>query len=422
MKVNQNKIIGIIGLGYVGLPLFLLINKKFKVFGFDNDKTKIEMIKKNKSYNCDIPDKEFKSIKKDNIYLMETGLQKISKCNYLILCLPTPLRNNRPDMSFLKQVFKKIYPFLVKNQTIILESSVYPGATEEIFLKKLQQKFKIGKNFFLTYSPERIDPGTSTHSNKMRYQEITKLVSGYSKGCEKKILHLYEIIFKKVYLCRSIIVAETSKVFENIFRVVNIGLVNEMKILTNKLNINIHDVVEAAGTKPFGFKKFSPGPGIGGHCIPIDPVFMQWVAKKNKQKARFIDLGTKMNIEVNNWIVQKIINLIDKKKVNKLLIVGVAYKADINDIRESPSIKIFQKLSKVKKLDIEYTDPYIPSLSINNKEYYSINVNNYKEYDYTIICTDHSKIDYKKIKKESKIIIDTRGVYKNSKISKIIHL
>jgi UDP-N-acetyl-D-glucosamine dehydrogenase len=422
MKIDQNKIIGIIGLGYVGLPLLMLINKKFKVFGFDNDKTKIKMIKENKSYNSDIPNKEFKSIKKDNIYLMEKSLEKISKCNYLILCLPTPLKNDRPDMSYLQQVFKKIYPFLVKNQTIILESSVYPGATEEIFLKKLQQRFKIGKNFFLAYSPERIDPGTSAHANKMEYQDITKLVSGYSKSCEKKILHLYESIFKKIFLCKSIMVAETSKVFENIFRVVNIGLVNEMKILTNKLNINIHDVVDAAGTKPFGFKKFSPGPGIGGHCIPIDPVFMQWVAKKNKQKARFIDLGTKMNIEVNDWTVQKIIALINKKKISKLLIVGVAYKADINDIRESPSIKIFKKLIKIKMLDIEYTDPYIPNLSINKRLYYSANVKNYKKYDYIVICTDHSNVDYKKIKNESKMIIDTRGVYKNSKISKIIHL
>ena len=306
MKINQKKIIGIVGLGYVGLPLLLLINKKFKVFGFDNSKAKIEMIKKNKSYNSDIPDKEFKTIKKENIYYMDTNLEKISKCHYLILCLPTPLKKNHPDMSYLQKAFKKIYPFLTKNQTIILESSVYPGATEEIFLHKLQKKFKLGKNFFLAYSPERIDPGTSKHAKKMDFEKITKFVSGYSKNCQKKIIHLYKSIFKNIYLCKSIEVAETSKVFENIFRVVNIGLVNEMKILTNKLNINIHDVVEAAGTKPFGFKKFSPGPGIGGHCIPIDPVFMQWVAKKNKQKARFINLGTKMNTEVNNWIVKKI--------------------------------------------------------------------------------------------------------------------
>lgn len=420
MKVNQKKIIGIVGLGYVGLPLLLLINKKFKVFGFDNNKDKIEMIKKNKSYNSDISNKELWPIKKENIYYMEKNLEKISKCHYLILCLPTPLKNNRPDMSCIQKVFKKIYPFLKKKQTIVLESSVYPGATEEIFLNKLKKKFKVGKNFFLAYSPERIDPGTSKYLNKMAYEKITKLVSGYSKNCEKKILYLYKLVFKKIYLCKSIIVAETSKVFENIFRLVNIGLVNEMKILTNKMNINIHDVIDAAGTKPFGFKKFSPGPGVGGHCIPIDPVFMQWVLKK--QNARFISLGIKMNTEVNNWIVKKIIDLTNKKKVNHCLIVGVAYKADINDCRESPSVKIFEKLSKIKMLDIEYTDPYIRNLKINEKVYHSVNLNNYKKYDFAIICTDHTNLDYKKIQKKSKIIIDTRGVYKNSKYSNIVHL
>jgi len=420
MKVKQKKIIGIVGLGYVGLPLLLLINKKFKVFGFDNNKAKIEMIKKNKSYNSDISNKELRPIKKENIYYMEKNLEKISKCHYLILCLPTPLKNNRPDMSYIQRVFKKIYPFLKKNQTIVLESSVYPGATEKIFLNKLKKKFKVGKNFFLTYSPERIDPGISKNANKMAYDKITKLVSGYSKNCEKKIFYLYNLVFKNIYLCKSIIVAETSKVFENIFRLVNIGLVNEMKILTNEMNINIHDVVDAAGTKPFGFKKFSPGPGVGGHCIPIDPVFMQWVVKK--QNARFIDLGIKMNTEVNNWTVKKIIDLTNKKKMNHCLIVGVAYKADINDCRESPSVKIFEKLSKIKILDIEYTDPYIPNLKINEKIYHSVNVNNYKKYDFTIICTNHSNLDYKKIQKESKIIIDTRGVYKNSKHSNIVHL
>jgi UDP-N-acetyl-D-glucosamine dehydrogenase len=195
-----------------------------------------------------------------------------------------------------------------------------------------------------------------------------------------------------------------------------------MKILTNKLNVNIHDVVEAAGTKPFGFKKFSPGPGVGGHCIPIDPVFMQWVAKKNRQNAKFIELAAKMNTEVNNWIVKKIIDLTNKKKKTNFLIVGVAYKADINDYRESPSVKIFQKLSKYKMINIEYTDPYISSLQINKKMYHSVNVNNYKKYDFTIICTDHSNFNYKKIQKESKIIIDTRGVYKNSKHLNIVHL
>tara|TARA_B100000579_G_scaffold422109_1_gene423717 strand:+ start:1631 stop:2893 length:1263 start_codon:yes stop_codon:yes gene_type:complete len=420
MQLNKNKIIGIIGLGYVGLPLMLLVNKKYKVLGFDISEKKIEMLKNKKSYISDISDKEIVSIKDENLFLFNENLEQISKCNFLIFCLPTPLKKKYPDMSYIKRAFNKIYPYLKKNQTIILESSVYPGATEEIFLKKLKKKFKLGKNYFLTYSPERIDPGSPSLIKKLEYRNITKLVSGYTEKCEKKILNLYSSIFKNIYLCKSIIVAETSKIFENIYRAVNIGLVNEMKILTDKMKINIHDVVEAAGSKPFGFKKFSPGPGVGGHCIPIDPIFMKWVANKHKHKTKFIDLGAKMNIQITNWTIQKIISLIKNKK--KCLILGVAYKADINDIRESPSIKIFKKLLQIKNIDLDYYDPYINNFTLNKKVFYSKKVKNYGSYDFSIICTDHSNFDYKKIIKQSKKIIDTRGVYKDSKLSKIIHL
>ena len=422
MKRKDKKIIGVIGLGYVGLPLLLLMNKKFKVYGFDIDKKKIDLLKKNQSYISDISNKEISLIKNKNFFNLRDSLFKIPECNFLILCLPTPLRNKNPDMTYVKNAFETIYPFLKKNQTLILESSVYPGATEEIFVKKLRKKFIIGKNFFLTYSPERIDPGKPVNTEKLDYQKITKLVAGYTTKCEKKILKLYSSIFENIYLCKSIMVAETSKIFENIFRAVNIGLVNEMKILTDKMKINIHDVVEAAGSKPFGFKKFSPGPGVGGHCIPIDPIFMKWVAKKYKYKTKFIDLGSKMNVQVTNWTINKIQKMIKNKKSNKCLILGVAYKADINDLRESPSLKIFKKLSELKDVKIDYQDPYIKSFSYKKKVYFSKKIKNYKDYDYLIICTDHSNFDYKKIIKESKKIIDTRGVFKDSKLSKVIHL
>ena len=422
MKLNTNKTIGVIGLGYVGLPLLLLINKKFKVLGFDINKQKIEMIKSNKSYISDVSNKEIVSIKKKNVFLLEKNLKQISKCKFLILCLPTPLKKNKPDMSYIRRAFNKIYPYLKKNQTIIFESSVYPGATEEIFVKKLKKKFKLGKDYFLAYSPERIDPGGPGLGKKLEYSHITKLVAGYTKECEKKVLNLYSSIFKKIYLCKSIIVAETSKIFENIFRAVNIGLVNEMKILTNKMKINIHDVVEAAGTKPFGFKKFSPSPGVGGHCIPIDPIFMKWVANKHNHKTKFIDLGAKMNVQITNWTVQKIIELVKNKNKRKCLILGVTYKADINDIRESPSIKIFKKLLQIKNLHLDYYDPYIKNLIVNKKVFHSKKVKNYGSYDFSIICTDHSNFNYKKIIKESKKIIDTRGIFKDSKLSKVIHL
>ena len=317
--MQKKNIIGLIGLGYVGLPLLLQINKKFTVYGFDIDDHKIRLLKKKTSYISDISKQDLSSLKSERIFNLKYSLDKISECNFLILCLPTPLKKGEPDMSSIKKSLKLIFPYLKKKQTIILESSVYPGATEDILAKKIKTKFKIGKNFYLAYSPERIDPGKTNSFKKLAYQKINKLISGYTKNCENKIKYLYEKIFENIHVCKSIKVAETSKIFENIFRAVNIGLVNEMKILTNKMNINIHDVVEAAGTKPFGFKKFEPGPGVGGHCIPIDPVFMKWVANKYNYKTKFIDLGEKINIEVTNWIISKISNIIKKKKKRNVL-------------------------------------------------------------------------------------------------------
>ena len=421
MIKSKKNIVGLIGLGYVGLPLLLLINKKFNVFGFDIDQKKIETLKKNKSYISDILDSEIKRIDKNKIFNLKKELKQISNCKYLIFCLPTPLKKNIPDMSYIKNAFNLIFPYLRKNQTIVLESSVYPGATEEIFIKKINSKFKIGQNFFLTYSPERIDPGKNTSFKKLSYNKITKLISGYTKNCEKKIFNFYKKFFQNIYLCKSIKVAETSKIFENIFRAVNIGLVNEMKILTNKMNINIHDVVEAAGSKPFGFKKFVPGPGVGGHCIPIDPIFMKWIAKKYRHKTKFIDLGAKVNLEVTDWIIRKISSYIENKKT-KCLILGVTYKADINDIRESPSLRIMKALIKLNNCKVDFTDPFVDNIKINNKILKSIKVKNYNQYDLTILCTDHYKFNYKKILKESKKIIDTRGKFKDDRLDKIVHL
>lgn len=419
---KKKDIIGIIGLGYVGVPLLLLINKKFSVYGFDIDQEKIDLLKRNKSYISDISNREIISINKDQIFNIKKYVKKISDCKYIIICLPTPLKKNNPDMSYIKKTLEMTFPYLVKNQTIILESSVYPGATEDIFVKKISSKFKIGKNFFLTYSPERIDPGKKTKLKKTALYKINKLISGYTKNCEKRIYNLYKHIFQNIHLCKSIKVAETSKIFENTFRAVNIGLVNEMKILTNKMKINIHDVVESAGTKPFGFKKFAPGPGVGGHCIPIDPIFMKWAANKYNYKTKLIDLGAKLNLEVTDWITKKIYNLIKKKKKTKCLILGVAYKPNINDVRESPSLKILKKLNSIKNCEVNFIDPYVPNIEINNKTYQSVKIKNFKEYDLVILCTDHDKFNYKKILKESKIIIDTRGKFKDINLNKIIHL
>ena len=418
--MNKKKIVALIGLGYVGLPLFLLCSKQFKTIGFEIDKRKVRMLKNSISYISDIKNNELRKIEKKNILSMDE-IYEIKKCDYIILCLPTPLKKNMPDMSAIQHVAKSIYPYLKKNQTIILESSVYPGATEKIFLDLLNKKFKIGKNFFLGYSPERVDPGHSKKYKKMKYIEIPKLISGKTINCLKKLSKIYNSIFKYVYPCKTIKIAETAKIFENIFRAVNIGLVNEMKMLTNKMNINIHEVIDAAATKPFGFRKFSPGPGVGGHCIPVDPIFMQWVAKKHKTETRFIDLGVKTNFKITNWIIKKILTIFKGKKV-KCLLLGITYKPDINDLRESPSIKIFNRLLKNKNVKIDYNDPFIEKFKIGKNLFKNTIVKKHNSYDYIIICTNHSNYNYSQILKESKKIIDTRGVYKNNNSKKIIHL
>ena len=238
----------------------------------------------------------------------------------------------------------------------------------------------------------------------------------------KKNLSLYKSIFDSIYTCKSIEIAETAKIFENIFRSVNIAVVNEMKMITHKLNLNIHDVVEAAASKPFGFRKFVPGPGVGGHCIPVDPIFMSWLAKKKKQETKFINLSTVVNNNVTHWTLKKINEKLPKKKFLECLLLGIAYKKNINDYRESPSLKIFEKLISKKNCSLDVYDPYIKSFRIKNKIYKTIKVKNFKNYDCVILLTDHSSFNYKKILKESKLIFDTRGIYKNEKNKKIIHL
>ena len=416
------KKIAIIGLGYVGLPLYLLLNKlKFETYGFDVNKNKIELLNKNISYNSDILSSDLKKIRKKNFFSMDHIFQ-ISKCDYIIICLPTPLIGKTPDMSFIIDAFNKMFKFLKKGHTIILESTVYPGATKDIFEKKLNTKFTIGKNFYLTYSPERIDPGKKDFTP---YSEITKLISGYSKNCLKKIKFLYSKIFKNIYVCNTIEIAEFSKLFENAYRAVNIGLVNEIKILLNQMKLDMNEVVAAASTKPFGFTKFSPGPGMGGHCIPIDPVFISWIGKKYNFTTKFIDLSVKINRKVADWIFNKIYNYRFKSKKKSFLVLGLAYKKNINDSRESPAVYIIKKLLKNKNLKIDYFDPYIPEIKIGNKiikSIINISAKILKGYSAVIIFTDHDNINYKKILKNSNIIFDTRGVYAGVNSPKIIKL
>lgn len=419
--------VGIIGLGYVGLPILQLFSKKkIDCFGFDVDYTKVRSIKKNISYISDLSNKSLKIIKKNQIFSMDE-IKNIKKVDYIIFCLPTPLKNqNAPDMSILKNAFNRTRKFLKKNQTIILESTVYPGATRDIFLSYLNRRFTLGKNFFLCYSSERISPGqTNKKIFKFFLHNTTKVISGFDKNSIAKIKFLYNKVFEKLFLAKSIEIAEMSKLLENSYRSVNIGLINEIKMLCHRGNINFHDVISAASSKPFGFNAFSPGPGVGGHCIPIDPIFLNWYANKIKGKADLITIARKKNLDVTKFVNKNILRLLKKinsKKEKKILIIGVAYKKDINDYRESPSLKIINNFIK-KKIKFDYYDPYIDSIKLFNKKIKSIkNLNRISSYDIVTLVTDHTNLPYKKILSKSKILIDTRGYYAKYKNKNIIFL
>jgi len=421
----KKKIVGIIGLGYVGLPLTILLNKKFNTIGFDTDKNKIKYILKNKSYISDIKNKEIKLIKNKEFYF-KFNKKNIGKCDVIIICLPTPLANDKPDLSYIITAFENIYNFLRPNQLIILESTVYPGATKKIFEKKLKKKFNLGNNFYLGYSPERINPGSKKiKTNNYSYQSITKLVSGYSKTCRLKTNQIYSKVFKKTFECKDIETAETSKLYENIFRSVNIALVNNFKMFCYKFDLNVHDILDAADTKGFGFKKFLPGPGIGGHCIPIDPIFLEWFAKKKNFSTKFISLAKKVNIDTTNWILKHVTKNIFKNKKEKILVLGAAYKKNIDDIRESPFLHIANKIIKLKKLELFYHDPYVKSVKIKNTILCSINYKHIfkKRFEKILILTDHDFYPWKKISQITRSkIYDTRGVLKNYTKKNIFHL
>ena len=418
-KINQKKLtIGIIGLGYVGLPLAILFaKKKFRVFGFDIDKTKIQKINSNKSYINKISTKDISLLSRNNKFF--STYKNISNCDVIIICVPTPLsKGNKPDLSYIKEAFNKIKTKLKFGQTVILESTSYPGTTKEEFVDKLKNNFSIGKDLFIGFSSERINPGV----NENNIQKIPKVVSGYSSNCLEVVSLIYRKIFNEVVKTKSLQIAEFSKLLENIYRAVNIGFINEMKLVADKMNIDIFEVLKIANTKPYGFRRFNPGPGIGGHCIPIDPHYLYWKAKKIGISANFIKLSAETNSRVIDFIKKKIFKIIKLNNIKqpKVLLLGLAYKKNMDDIRESASIKLLEKLANTKISKLAYHDPYIKYKikNLNLKKIINldkISPTKIKYFDIVVIMTDHDIFDYKMIFKQSNMIIDCRGRYKINK-------
>ena len=410
---SKKATIGIIGLGYVGLPLAINYSKKnFNIIGFDLDNNKLQKLKKGISYIKRIKNETVVKLKKN--FFATSKFSNIIFCDVIIICVPTPLTSQkRPDLSYLKNTIKSIFPYIRKGQLISLESTSYPGTTKEELIDKFEQNFVIGEELFICFSPEREDPGNKYFKNI----DVPKIISGATKNCLKNGMAFYQSVFKSVVPVSTTETAEFTKLLENIYRSVNIGLVNEMKIIAHKMNINIHEVIKAAATKPFGFRPFTPGPGLGGHCIPIDPFYMAWKSKKIGYDPQFIKKSGEINSYMPQWIINNIKkNFVERKiklRNKNFLVIGVAYKSNIDDIRESPALEIIDLLKKMR-VNVKYHDPYIPKIDRIKKKKItlkSIQLNNVtlKKFDAVIIVTDHDNINYSLIQRSSKIIFDCRG-------------
>ena len=412
-KIIQKKfILGVIGLGYVGLPIAnRFINKGIKVYALEQDLVKVKKIKKGINYINNSSLKNFNYFKK-NKNNISNDYSILRNCDVVLICLPTPLKNKKPDMSFVYNCGKKIKKILKSYQLIILESTVFPGATIEFSKKFLKKEYILGKNIFLGYSPERENPGDKMFS----YKTTPKIVSGYSKKCLELTETVYKHVVKKIVKAKSLHAAETSKLLENLYRSVNIGLVNELKMICDRLKIDVFEVIRLASTKNFGFQKFVPGPGLGGHCIPIDPFYLSWVSRQRGYDPKFIRLAGELNSSMPRWVVKKMLRNIKIKKP-LILILGVSYKKNVDDDRESPAFKIM-KLLKEKNIRFQYNDPYFPILRKGRNFKFSkksilLNKKNLKKFDAVLVITDHDLYDYKFIYENSKKIFDARGVYKN---------
>jgi len=416
-KILEKKAkIGVIGLGYIGLPLSVEFSKKgFKVYGIDKDRDRLKNLKECKSYITDVADSDLKEVKKVRRLEVSDDFSLINQTDVNIICVPTPLkRRYAPDISFIKDSFKRVSLNLKRPALIILESTVYPGTIKDVILPLLEDSgLKYGEDFYLAFSPERIDPG----NKRFNLRNIPKIVAGIDKTATLLTKYLYQKITKKVITASTPCVAEMAKLLENTFRIVNIALIDEMAKICHRMNVNIWEVIEKAKTKPFGFMPFYPGPGVGGSCIPKDPLYLYWKAKESGFNSSFIKLASEIISSMPTYIVERIEELLREKvskklKNSKILIMGVTYKRDVKDLRKSPVLEIIDILQS-KEAKVSYFDPYIPYLKIGriNLESHQWNKKNLKNFDCVVIGTDHKNIDYDLILREANLIFDTRGVY-----------
>ena len=427
-KINSKEAkLCVIGLGYVGLPLAVEFAKAgFKVTGIDISENRVNKINKGENYIRDINDKELRSLIDSGSLKATTDYSVISEMDAISICVPTPLSKLKdPDVSYIQSSIDEIVNYIHPGLLLVLESTTYPGTTRELILPALLNSCaKVGDDLFLFFSPERIDPGNE-HFN---IKNTPKVIGGVTEECGNLGAELYKKITDEVIVVSSPESAEMVKLLENTFRSVNIGLVNEIAIMCEKLKVNAWEVIDAAATKPFGFMKFTPGPGLGGHCIPIDPHYLAWKMRTLDYKARFIELAGQINSAMPEHVFEllrySLNDLAITIKNSNILLIGMAYKKDIDDVRESPSLDIMALLEEQGAM-VDYYDPYISEIKWNSeikKGYLNLSEINLDSYSAIVILTDHTNINYDKIKNSSTLIIDTRNVYENSKSKNIVRL
>lgn len=416
-KIRDRKItVGVLGLGYVGLPLVIeFASAGLKVIGFDIDEKKVKTLNSGRSIIKHISHSQVKQIIKTGLFGATTNMARLKTVDAVLVCVPTPLTQNRePDMQFIVSSSRTIAKYLQAGQLIVFESTTYPGTTRELVAPILESSgLKAGKDFHLAYSPEREDPGNKNFTTKT----IPKVVGGLTNKCRDIACKLYNTVIIRVVPVSSLEVAEATKILENVYRCVNIAMVNELKMVFDRMGIDVWEVVIAASTKPFGFNAFYPGPGLGGHCIPIDPFYLTWKARQYGMPTRFIELAGEINTNMPQYVIRKTMEALNERrkslKGSKVLVLGLAYKKDIDDLRESPSIELIELLRQ-KGAKVDYNDPYIPKthkqrrhdLGMTSKE---LSAKMLAGYDVVLISTDHSDYDYDWIVKNAKLVVDTRN-------------
>lgn len=417
---NRTAVIGIVGLGYVGLPLMLrYVDVGFKVLGIDIDQNKVDQLSQGKSYIAHISPQSMANAV-SNRFEATTDFSRAAEADALIICVPTPLNAYRePDLSFVLNTTEALVEYMRPGQIFSLESTTYPGTTDEELKPRIESRgFKVGEDVFLVFSPEREDPGNPNFETRT----IPKVCGGITPACMQAGMALYSPAIDTVVPVSSTRAAELTKLLENIHRAVNIGLVNEMKIIADKMDIDIHEVIRAAATKPFGFTAYYPGPGLGGHCIPIDPFYLTWKARQYGLHTRFIELAGEINSDMPQWVIGKVTDALNDRsqsiKGSKVLVLGIAYKKNVDDMRESPSVELMEIL-RDKGAVVAYSDPHVPvfpKMRSHNFGLKSVELtaDSLTEYDVVLLATSHKAFDYDLIQQHAKLIIDTRGVYMNA--------